>query len=349
MFGGEREGAQRNYRRGCFGRGVYVARAGRRADINTCNLDRCANAGRHSDAWITYEWFAEGDGRRRASSLPDPMDRTPTSSPRTCLVISVVPAWSPDGNQIAFVKKVDTAARRFDLDDGRGRDGCEAVVRPQLRTAPAAPFGQPIRPTAAASHSSATSSTRRRSRSSTCRPWRSPLSTPVVLYPEHLDNPPSWSPDGQTIVFDVAALGSVRRDPWMARGSELCRRPEASDVAHRVRQLRRVGRLASDGRPHRLQHVRPGQHARGRPAIEHLHDAFGRFAAQAAHRLDEPSCQASRPGAVAARRLRFDGSCSYGNPVHGVQICLVDPSTGEITYQDHILSGARPDMRPANH
>ena len=41
-------------------------------------------------------------------------------------------------------------------------------------------------------------------------------------------------------------------------------------------------------------------------------------------------------------------SCSYGNPVAGVQICVVDPSTGEISYTDHILGGARPEMQPTS-
>ena len=59
----------------------------------------------NSDAWITYEWFAEGDDVKSIFlARPDGSDAHVISEDVPGDLRG--PAWSPDGNQIAFVKKV---------------------------------------------------------------------------------------------------------------------------------------------------------------------------------------------------------------------------------------------------
>ena len=168
-----------------------------------------------------------------------------------------------------------------------------------------------------------------------------------LLYPDHLDNPPSWSPDGQTIVFDLEHWDSTGET---LDGSRLGTVPSAGG---NVTWLTELDSFAAW----------PDWH----PTDDLI--AYNTYDLGNMHEVDQPSnlftmrsdgsqikqltdLTSPRAKRVAQARWRPDGSglmasCSYGNPVHGVQICLVDPSTGEITYQDHILSGARPDLQPS--
>ena len=159
------------------------------------------------EPWIVYNWPIPDSGWALHLVRPDGSDDHPilTDLPDD----QRSPAWSPDGSKLAFVNhgpsdvespdgaiwmsNADgTDAKRF-FDGG---DACESVFHPSW-----SPDGTKLALVCYADD---------RHASLAVLDLASMVMTPLasVTYPEFMDNPSDWSPDGATIAFDI-----VRWDP----------------------------------------------------------------------------------------------------------------------------------------
>ncbi len=300
------------------------------------------------DAWITYEWFDEGDDFKSIFvARPDGTEAHVISDPELGEVRG--PTWSPDGKRIAFVNRLDAAP------DGEiwtmAADGSDAKLLFDPREdCPGGAFWPSYSP----------DGTRI---AMVCYQLDSATIAVVdlasleittayadVFFPEHLDNPPSWSPEGETLAFDLQHWGESdenidgsRIGTMPASGGEVTWLNDLDSAAawadwHPTDDL--IAYNTYDlGNWHLVEADQPSN-------VFTMH-SDGSTVSQLTH-LDNPNSKR-----VAQARWLPDGSgliasCSYGNPVAGVQVCLVDPSSGDVSYTDHILAGARPEMQPVS-
>ncbi len=168
----------------------------------------------------------------------------------------------------------------------------------------------------------------------------------TLKWPDHFDNPPTWSPDGSTIAFD-----DEHWDPTnvFLDGTRIGTVPSAGGS---VKWLNGYDSFAAwpDWHPTKNLIVYNTYDLGNMQHVDHPSNLWtmssdGSNVKQITDQTDPAKLRTTQ-----ARWLP-DGSglilsCAVGNPVETVSICFVDPSTGDVTYPELLPNGARPDMRP---
>ena len=302
------------------------------------------------EPWILYEWFQDGkDTKDLFLVRPDGSDAH--------AIVTDIPgehraaAWSPDGTQIAFVvRDAETpdgsiwtanadgsgATRLFD-----GGDECESVSHPSW-----SPDGSKLvmvcypastdRPFSIAALDLASMA----------------LTTlATVVWPEFLDNPPRWSPDGASIAFPILHLDPT--DDHLD-GSLVAIVPAAGGKVHRLTRFETL-MSSPDWRPDGRQLVMnsvdlSGIHDTTQPSNLYLIKPDGTGLRQLTHGSVNGEMRIAQP------RWTPDGTGIYvsiattGGPgttvVYNVMPGFMDAAGGEPVLVSSSLSGAHPELRP---
>ncbi len=302
------------------------------------------------EPWLVYNWpLADGSGWGLHLVRPDGTDDHPilTELPGE----QRAPAWSPDGTRLAFVNRDPADAESPDgaiwmssadgSDARRFFDGgaaCTSVFHPSW-----SPDGTKLALICYADDSHGALAVL-----DLASMELTPLTT--VTYPEFMDNPPRWSPDGASIAFDI-----VRWDPTdsFLEGSLVATVP------------------AAGGDPTRLTTfdtfmAHPDWRPDGAELVMNSYDLAN------GSNLDKPSnLYAIKPDGTGLRQLTHsstDGSMKIGLPrwdadgdrivvavmnfspdhqsLESVHLAFVDAGGGEPVVISEEFDGKYPDIRP---
>ena len=301
--------------------------------------------GIEQEAPILLEWFQPGKNTK------DLFLTDQDGSDRHVIAADVpgehrAAAWSPDGGQIAFVVR-DTATP-----DGSiwisDADGSNA----QQLFDPAVPC-----PWGAYHPSWSRDGTRL---AIICYPEDPALSSLAVVdleslalttlatftWPEFLDNPASWSPDGSTLVFGILHWDSTNT---FLDGSLIATVPSIGGDATRISSLDSfdaspdwhpkddliafntydLGNMQSTAEPSNIYTMRPDGSDRRQ---------LTSLSTDGSLRVTQPRWTPDGSRLVA--------SLAHGDPVNSVEVAFVDPTSGAVTTPATPIGGAHPDVRP---
>ena len=302
------------------------------------------------EPWILYEWYHDGkDTKDLFLARPDGSDAHP--------IVTDIPgehraaAWSPDGTRIAFVvRDAETpdgsiwtanadgsgAMRLFD-----GGDACDSVYHPSW-----SPDGSKLAMVCYPSSSDRESSIAVLDLASMAM-----TTLATVAWPEFLDNPPRWSPDGMSIAFPIvhwdptddhldgslvatvpAAGGKVRLlTPFKTNMSSPDWRPDGSELVMNSYDL---GNIQDTDQPSNLYAIKPDGTGLRQLTLSSVNGEM---------RIAQPRWTPEGTGMyVSIATTAGPGSTR----VNRVQPGFVDAAGGEPVLVSSSLSGAHPELRP---
>ena len=302
------------------------------------------------EPWLLYEWFHDGkDTKDLFLARPDGSDAH--------VIVTDIPgehraaSWSPDGTRIAFVvRDAETpdgsiwtanadgsgAKRLFD-----GGDVCASVYHPSW-----SPDGSKL-----AMVCYPASSDRQSSIAVLDLASMAMTTLATVAWPESLDNPPRWSPDGMSIAFPIvhwdptddhldgslvaavpAAGGKVRRlTPFKTNMSSPDWRPDGSELVMKSYDL---GNIQDTNQPSNLYAIKPD----GTGLRQLTHSSVN-----GEMRIAQPRWTPDGTGMyVSIATTAGPGSTRVAR----VQPAFVDAQGGEPVLVSSSLNGAHPELRP---
>jgi len=302
------------------------------------------------EPWILYEWFRDGKDTKDLFLVR--LDGSDAHA-----IVTDIPgehraaAWSPDGTRIAFVVR-DTetpdgsiwtanadgsgAKRLFD-----GGDACESVYHPSWspdgsKLVMVCYLANPDRQSSIAVLDLASMTLR---------------TLVTVAWPEFLDNPPRWSPDGASIAFPV-----LHWDPTDDHlvGSLVAVVPAAGGQANRLTPFE-TSMSSPDWRPDGSELVMNsydlgGIHDTNQPSNLYAIKPDGTGLRQLTHGSVNGEMRIAQP------RWTPDGTGIYvsvattagpgSTVVARVQPAFVDAAGGEPVLVSPLVTGAHPELRP---
>lgn len=294
------------------------------------------------EPWILHEWFLP----QTTDDAKDLLLARPDGSDRHGIAIDVPgdhrsARWSPDGERIAFAVLDGEKPRAIWLADAEGNHGA-----PLFDPASKCPGG-------ANNPSWSPDGTRL---AIICDTTVNNLAivevatgalriVATIRYPEFVDNPVSWSPDGKTLAFDIAhEVGDGRVDGWLiatvpTAGGEIRRLTDFDFFAARPDWLPTDGLLAFN--TYDVGHGSDLQDYSDQPANIYTIRPDGSDLRQLT--------TASTDGQLRIGHARWapDGSLILVSVATGdLEVGFVDPLTGALTYPATRFFGVRPDLRP---